>query len=274
MSTSGTWRRAFLGTVKLRALFFSFAGLFCPLLIAPNSAHAQDTKPPTVTITKDVPGRFSSPYGVPFTFGVTFTFSEAVTGFERSDISLNNGSASAPARVDDKTYTADITGQGPVSTITINVAAGAATDLAGNENLAAPQFEAKQKPVISNVRLNFHSPTNRTRYSFSFDASMSGVTSMSERCPITSGNNGLTVEAGTNTFDIFGLGEGTIDFCSVAMKLNDRKTKSNRVDIPTFITDFTRPTVLILGAPTIVKDKTPFPVTFQFSEPVIGFDNK
>ncbi len=71
-----------------------------------------------------------------------FNFSEAVTGFDLTDITVVNGLASAFTTVDSSHYTAIITpnsSTAPLS-MTVNVGAGAATDTAGNTSTAAAQI--------------------------------------------------------------------------------------------------------------------------------------
>lgn len=68
-------------------------------------------------------------------FTVTLQFSEDVSGFVLADIDVTNGTAAAFVSTDDATYTADITPDGN-GDLTISVAAGAATDLAGNNSTA------------------------------------------------------------------------------------------------------------------------------------------
>ena len=94
-----------------------------------------DNTAPTVTITAA-----STSTGP---FEATFTFDEAVTGFAVGDITVGNG---APSNLlnpssDNRTFTATIT---PVSTgdVTLNVAANAAEDAAGNGNTAATQVSS------------------------------------------------------------------------------------------------------------------------------------
>ena len=91
-----------------------------------------DNTAPTVAIT-----------GVPATstaaFTATFTFSEDVTGFTVNDIDVDNGAASAfTATTADRVYTASIT-PAVGGTVTVDVAASAARDAAGNGNPAATQ---------------------------------------------------------------------------------------------------------------------------------------
>ena len=88
-----------------------------------------DTVPPTVTIT-GVP----DPSKAPFT--ATFTFSEPVTGFTENDITLGNATASNFMTTSATVYTALIT---PTAngTVTVDVAANAAQDLADNGSTVA-----------------------------------------------------------------------------------------------------------------------------------------
>ena len=96
------------------------------------AAELADTTAPTVTISTAA----SAPVNGPFT--VTFTFSEEVTGFELEDLVVGNGVASE-LEGDGARYTATVTptASGPV---TVDIAAGAAEDSAGNPSTAADQF--------------------------------------------------------------------------------------------------------------------------------------
>ena len=103
-----------------------------------NTAAAQfsivsDTIAPTVSITTTEPDPTNT---VPIP--VTITFSEAVTGFDVSDITVSNGSAGNFSG-SGTTYTADITPDAD-GTITVDIAADAAIDVAGNGNTAAAQL--------------------------------------------------------------------------------------------------------------------------------------
>ena len=91
---------------------------------------AIDLTAPTVTIT-DVPAASAA------AFTATFTFSEAVTGFTLADIAVGNGAASAfTGSGGDTVYTALVTPSAD-GTVTVDVAADAALDAAGNGNTAA-----------------------------------------------------------------------------------------------------------------------------------------
>ena len=70
-------------------------------------------------------------------FEVTVTFDEAVNGFAAGDITVNGGTKSNFTGSDgDSRYTVTVT-PGGIDDVTVSVAAGAATDLAGNTSVAA-----------------------------------------------------------------------------------------------------------------------------------------
>ncbi len=103
-----------------------------------NTAAAQfsityDATAPTVVISSSA----TSPTNVS-PIPVTVTFSEDVTGFVAGDGVVANGAisnfAGGPA-----VYTFDVTPAGP-GLVTVDIAAGVATDSAGNGNAAAAQF--------------------------------------------------------------------------------------------------------------------------------------
>ena len=87
-----------------------------------------DATKPTVSITA------SAALFTTSTFDVTVTFSESVTGFVLSDASISGGSATLSGS--GTTYTLTITPSAD-GDVTIDVAAGVASDAAGNANKAA-----------------------------------------------------------------------------------------------------------------------------------------
>ena len=102
---------------------------------APNSLGASkaiviDGIAPTVTLT---PASATTVNGV---FSVTATFSENVTGFDNTDITVTNATVGNFVTVDAKTYTFDVTPTAD-GNVTVDVLAAKATDTAGNNNTAA-----------------------------------------------------------------------------------------------------------------------------------------
>ena len=93
---------------------------------------AVDDVAPRVTIT----GPATEPVIGPFS--ITVIFSEPVTGFELEDVVVGNGVASE-LEGDGARYTATVTPTAP-GPVTVDIAAGAAEDSAGNPSMAADQF--------------------------------------------------------------------------------------------------------------------------------------
>lgn len=103
----------------------------------PPPVPGPDTTAPTLAITDDTAGASTNR---PVTF--TFTFSETVDGFAATDVVVAGGTAGAlTAAGDGRTWTMTVTPTAGVQDgrITVDVAAGAATDIAGNASAAAPR---------------------------------------------------------------------------------------------------------------------------------------
>lgn len=108
-------------------------------------SQAYDTKAPGLTITDDFAGTTTA---APVTF--TFSFDEPVSGFAASDIQVTGGTASGFSSSGSTTYSALVTpDSGDAGTITVSVANGAATDAAGNGNIAAQATQGFDTRTIS-----------------------------------------------------------------------------------------------------------------------------
>jgi hypothetical protein len=118
----------------------------------PPSPEA-DNIPPSVLITDNRPGTTNQP------ITYTFTFSEPVTGFTAEDVVVTNGAKGAFTAVSATVYTLVVTPTaGFEGNVTVDVAAGVATDAAGNGNTAAAQsVQAVDTLAPAFVRLEAHS---------------------------------------------------------------------------------------------------------------------
>lgn len=112
---------------------------------------------PTVILTTDAANPTNS------TFTTTFTFSEAVTGFEVSDITLGNGAASNFTTTSSTVYTALIT---PTTDgiVTVNIAADVANDAVTNGNIPATEYSVLYDITAPTVDITspVANPTNST----------------------------------------------------------------------------------------------------------------
>ena len=101
-----------------------------------NTETGGDNTAPTVTVTSDATGPVTGD------FDVTVTFSEPVAGFEMSELTIVNGTASAMTGNEaGDAYTVTVTPDpGASGTLTVEVPAGVASDAAENANTASGSF--------------------------------------------------------------------------------------------------------------------------------------
>ncbi len=119
---------------------------------ANEDTYDVDNTAPSVEIT--VPATSDAP------FTATFTFSEPVTGFVLGDIAVANGAASEFTDTDGgTTYTATITPEADGG-VTVDVAADAAEDAAGNGNVAAEPASSTYEAPGTNADLGALTLTN------------------------------------------------------------------------------------------------------------------
>ena len=100
----------------------------------PEIAGQQAGPRVSLAATANVEVRLNSPVSI------TATFSEPVSGFTLGDITVANGTASnLSGRDGDEVYTFNVT-PNAVGQVTVDIAAGVATDGEGNRNTAAPRL--------------------------------------------------------------------------------------------------------------------------------------
>jgi hypothetical protein len=136
-----------------------------------------DNNEPTVAIS-GVPANSNA------AFTATFTFSEGVTGFDATDITLGNATKGAFTATSSTVYTLVVTPTG--AAVTVDVAANGAIDVASNGNTAATQattnYDATDPTVvISGVPANSNAAFTAT---FTFSEAVTGF----DATDITLGN--------------------------------------------------------------------------------------
>ena len=247
-----------------------------------EDSYVVDNTAPTVTIG-----------GVPTTssavFTATFTFSEAVTGFDVNDIALGNATASNFTVTNAAVYTARITPTAD-GTVTVNVAAAAAEDEAGNDNTAAKQAssiytaDTTAPTVTSIVRQDpSNTPTHEDHLTWQVtfseavsnvdaaDFSMTGTTAT-----VTVTGSGTTYDVTASGGNLAGLDGKVVTLSFVGgQDIEDAAGNALTATTPTgtnengYVLDNTAPTVRIRGVPT--TSSAAFTATFTFSEFVTGF---
>ena len=240
-----------------------------------------DNVAPTLTLTSTVaPVSNASP--IP----VTVTFSEAVTGFVAADIVATNGTVANFAG-SGTTYTFDLSPNGQ-GTVTADVAAGVASDAAGNGNSAAAQFTRTYDTAALSAQISAVTPTPRNTpvasvaVAFSkpvtgFDladlrlvrdgtpVALTGATLTGGGASYTLGNlTGLTGTDGMYTLTLVASGSGIADAAS-----NPLAAAASIA----WTVDTIAPTVTIeqAGGQADPAHVGPIRYTVTFSEPVTGF---
>ena len=205
---------------------------------------------------------------------VTFTFSEAVTGFSIDDISVVNGNLSNFVSVNGYTYTVNVTpsGQGQV---TVDVAAGVATDAADNSNTAATQFVRTYDTVSPSVSIDstVGSSTNVSPFvTITFSEAVTGFTRNDITFIHCMVNDPLyTTDNIVFTVDVYPTLQDTLTINVAAGVTTDAAGNNN-----TAATEFTRtydserPRASISSS-AAANVNSSFTANVQFSEVVTGF---
>ena len=251
--------------------------------VATDAAGNPNTAATSRTVTVDV-DRPTVTIGIPSgtqtgAFNATITFSETVSGFVGSDVSLSGSAASITSwrsNSSNTIYTATIT-PAASGTVTLNVNAGVATDAAGNNNTAATSktVTVSIDTDAPGVSISIPSGVQNGAFSVSItfteavsgfiqsDLSLSGTASASITGWNTSNN---TTYAATITPTT----SGSVTLGVAANVATDVANNPNTAASPRTVTvDVDRPTVTI-GVPSGIQTGV-FDVTITFSERVSGF---
>ncbi|MEG4109865.1 DUF4347 domain-containing protein, partial [Microcoleus sp. S13_C5] len=235
--------------------------------LADSRAIIVDTIVPTVALIS------ASATTVNAAFSVKATFSENVSGFDNTDITVTNATVGNFVPVNATTYTFDVTPTAD-GNVTVDVLANKANDTAGNNNTAATGLTRTADITAPNVTLNSNSATT-VNAAFTVTATFSENVSGFDNTDITVANaivgNFVRLDAKTYTFDVTPTADGNVTVDVLANKANDTAGNNNIAATQLVRTaDITRPTVALTStSPTTIN--APFLVTATFSENVTGF---
>ncbi|MDI1255667.1 MAG: Ig-like domain-containing protein [Flavobacterium sp.] len=229
-----------------------------------------DRSQPTVSITSSVGASITNSNPIP----VTITFSEAVSNFVQGDISVGNGTISGYTVNSSSIYSFNLIPSGN-GTVTVNVAANAANDSAGNGNAAATQFSKtfdSTNPTVSITSVTT-SPTNSS--SIPITVTFSETVTGFNQSDITPGNGSITNFSGSGanySFSLTPTSAGAVTASIVGGIATDAAGNGNSAATQfSIIYDNSQPTVNINSATSSPTNSGSIPVTFTFSESVTGF---
>gem|GEM_PF-2246017 len=259
----GSWNTAIYDTaLALRAL---------------NYHNVAAAGAPTVVIDSSVAPGPTNADPIP----VTVTFSVPVTGFELSDVSVTNGTATALDDSAAPVYAVEITpAAGGPHTVTVEVAAGAAVDVVGQDSQAAAPFQIVSDRIAPTVAItSAAAPATNTApipVTVTFDEPVFGFELSDIQVANGTAGNFNASAAPVYTADITPTGRGTVDVavdvpaaaaqdaagndCSAAAQLSIR-----------YDTDAPTVTVTSVNAPG-PTNAYPVLAVVEFNEPVSGFE--
>jgi methionine-rich copper-binding protein CopC len=207
-------------------------------------------------------------------FDIEIDFSETVYGFESSKISVINGSITGFVDVNGANYTAVID---PINDglVTININSAAATDEAGNDNLAATEYSfiydgTKPTVVVSSTEPD---PTNNMfEVLIEFSEKVQNF-AVDDFDPTNAGLSGFTtINDSTFTVNVTPTVPGTVSVQVVADGCNDMAGNTNTASNTYSIEyDNVQPSVEITSSYSSPVYDSPFEITITFSEEVVGF---
>jgi hypothetical protein len=211
-------------------------------------------------------------------FAVTAEFSEDVSGFTAGDVVVTNGTVSNFIAIDGDNYTFEITPSAD-GLVTVSVAAGVASDPAGNPNTAASDltriFDGREPSVSLSTSVS--EPTNASPFvvTAEFSEDVSGFTAGD--VVVTNGtlSNFTAVDGDRYTFDITPSGDGVVTVSVAAGMASDAAGNANTAATTLTRTfDSTAPTVIIEQSASQLDPTSRGPIIFsvEFSEDVTGFD--
>jgi len=224
-----------------------------------------DTEAPTVSFATSEP-EFETT--VPLL--ATATFSEEVTGFESTDLTIDNGTVTNFSTADNIVFDIEITPAAD-GVIIVSVAADVANDLAGNANEASEsdlilKYDAStpELAILTDTLFNSTTPFLFGSIKDAFPKSVSlridggstvYQTGISDTAWFTNSFGGDTFTDGMHTIEV------------TALDSADNQTVIDSI----FYIDTTKPTVAIT-VPDSVGNTTSFDASISFSEVVSGFD--
>ncbi|MYG63846.1 MAG: hypothetical protein F4158_04630, partial [Synechococcus sp. SB0675_bin_7] len=205
---------------------------------------------------------------------VTFTFSEAVTGFGTEDVTVTGGAKGAITVTSASQYTLVVTPNGAVN-VKITVAENGVTDESGNTGPASAmsvtaEWDAAAPTVAIGVpeKINTNTPFTVT---FIFSEYVTGF----DATDVTmSGGTAEEFSGSGASYALVVTPDGDVDVVVTVVKdaATDGVNRGPAQDaVSTSVWDETAPTVAI-GVPEKINTTVPFKVTFTFSENVTGFD--
>ncbi|MGM0582297.1 MAG: Ig-like domain-containing protein [Bacteroidota bacterium] len=237
-------------------------------LAAEQKVVTYDNTPPTVELSAQSPTN-SSP------FEVTAVLSEAVQEITMANFTVTNGTATALTNSDQLNYILEVSPDAE-GTVTIEVAAGAIKDMAGNDNLASDQLEIQYDITAPTVEIttSVSGPTNTAPIPMTI--TFGEKVNVIDATDITIGNgtvdNLQTSDSISFTANLTPTEEGEVTIDIAEGVTQDLAGNGNTAATQLTVTyDTTAPVAEFLEVPEATNDSE-FTFFISFGEEVTGFE--
>ncbi|MFB8794739.1 MAG: Ig-like domain-containing protein [Microcoleus sp.] len=197
-----------------------------------------DSTAPTVTINQDA-GQPDPTAASTVNFAVVF--SETVTGFDSTDITLGGTAGATTATVSGSgtTYNVAVTGMTAAGTVTASVKADAASDAGGNTSTASTSTDNQVNynnaiPTVASIVRTDANPSNAAtvNYTVTFSENVTGVdTSDFNLAAVSITDAAITSVTGTGSTYAVAVNSGTADG-TVQLNLTDNDSILNSLSVP------------------------------------------
>jgi hypothetical protein len=226
-----------------------------------NAPRPIDNTPPTPTLSSSAT---STTKDQPIAFAVSFD--EDVVGFDATDLLVTGGTVTSFTQQDARNYKFEVTAGDGV--VTAMIAAGAATDIAGNASVASNTISRTFDGTKPTLTINSQTTTDTT-------PTITGTVSESNATVVVTVNGqNITATVSGNTWSATvtsPLSNGTFSVSATAT--DPAGNKSDTVtNASAIVIDANSPTVTFSAAPGQITNASPFTITITFSEPVTGFE--
>ena len=263
---AGAAPQAYTSTVRADdSVNAAVTATFTITVTAAGTVTTVDTVPPTVSING--PKRLQQAG-----FWLTVTFSEAVTGFDQSDVRVGNGSvvkfSHEPAgyRVKIRAATS--------GTVTVDVAANVAADAAGNGNTATSRFSVESDPERPAVTIT--GPASEQAGPFDVTLTFSESVTGFDQSDVAVSNGSVTAFSGAGasySATITPAASGTVTVSVAAHVASDRAGNPNIPASHAQQATLNAPPVTEAGASNTVPVITnPGDKTYDLGETIAAFD--
>jgi hypothetical protein len=229
-------------------------------LAAVPLTRTYDTAAPAAVISSGV----SSPTNaLPIPF--TVTFNEAVTGFTSGDVAIGNGAIGLFTAVSGTTYTFSVTPAAD-GTVTVDVAAAAGQDAAGNGNSAAVQFSRTYDSGQPTVTITSTAPnttnTSPIPVTVTFSEAVTGF--ISSDVGVTNGSiSGFTVSGPTSYgFNVTPSANGPVTIDVAGSVAQDAAGNVNSAALQASWTYDTAAPAVAIGPPSLSVANNSVAVTY------------